>query len=172
MCMTTDPTKAESILAQLSRVLWQQRDLIEVLEYRLEVQQLLMVAGRADRLPIAVGEVEAALEAIRAVEETRLRVVADAAAALGLPHTATLTQIRTAAPEPWDYVLGDHHTAFVRLVASTEELSARSRELAHKGLGETRAAFSQLGGTPTKTYGRHGDRTSLALPPTLVDQQF
>jgi len=170
--MTADHAQAEPILAQLSRVLWQQRDLIEVLEYRLEVQQLLMVAGRADRLPIAVGEVEAALEAIRAVEETRLRVVTEAAAVLGLPRSATLTQIRAVAPEPWDYVLGDHHTAFVRLVASTEELSARSRELAQKGLGETRAAFSQLGGTPTKTYGRHGDHTSLALPPTLVDQQF
>lgn len=170
--MAAEREVVESALAQLSRVLWQQRDLIEVLEYRLEVQQLLMVAGRADRLVIAVGEVEAALESIRTVEETRLEVVAAAARALGLPQAATLTQIRAAAPAPWDFVLGDHHTAFLRLVASTEELSARSRELAQKGLGETRAAFSQLGGAPAQTYGRHGDRGSLALPPTLVDRQF
>ncbi len=170
--MSPERDQVEAALAQLSRVLWQQRDLIEVLEYRLEVQQLLMIAGRSDRLSIAVGEVEGALDAIRTVEETRLRVVAEAATALGLPPTATLTQIRTAAPEPWDFVLGDHHSAFLRLVASTEELSARSRELAQKGLGETRAAFSHLNGAPTKTYGRHGDHSSLSLPPTLVDRQF
>lgn len=170
--MSPERDQVEASLAQLSRVLWQQRDLIEVLEYRLEVQQLLMIAGRSDRLSIAVGEVEGALDAIRTVEETRLRVVAEAATALGLPSTATLTQIRTAAPEPWDFVLGDHHSAFLRLVASTEELSARARELAQKGLGETRAAFSHLNGAQTKTYGRHGDHSSLSLPPTLVDRQF
>lgn len=170
--MAAERAQVEAILAQLSRVLWQQRDLIEVLEYRLEVQQLLMISGKSERLGIAVGEVEAALDSIRSVEEKRLRVVEEAAAALGLPRDATLTQIRAAAPEPWDFVLGDHHSAFLKLVASTEELSARSRELAQKGLGETRSAFSQLSGAPTETYGRHGDRTSLALPPTLVDRQF
>lgn len=170
--MTTAHDPAEQHLAQLSRVLWQQRDLVEVLEYRLEVQQLIMVSGRAERLAMAVGEVEAALDAIRAIEDSRLRVVADAAGALGLPRDATLTQIRSTAPEPWNFVLGDHHTAFLKLVQSTEDLSARNRELAQRGLTDTRNAVGALGGAPTKTYGRHGDRTSLALPPTLVDRQF
>jgi hypothetical protein len=171
--MTTASGPVGSLLPELSRLLWQQRDLIERLVYRLEVQQLIMIAGRADRLPLAVGEVEAALAEIRSVEETRLDVVAKVATALGLPRDATITQIRTHVDPPWDAVLSDHHTAFLRLVASTDELTARNRELAHQGLGDARTAVAHLGGTAVpRTYGKKGDQSTLALPPTLVDQQF
>ena len=170
--MTTDPELAASLLPELSQVLWQQRDLIERLEYRLEVQQLIMVSARTDRLPTAVGEVESAIDDIRVVEERRLGVVRELARALRLAETATITEIRAVVEPPWDYVLTDHHTAFLRLVASTDELTSRNRELAHQGLGDARAAFAHLGGTASQTYGKKGDRTSLSLPPTLVDQQF
>jgi hypothetical protein len=171
--MTTDPAAAETLLPELSRVLWQQRDLIERLEYRLEVQQLIMVSGRSDRLPTAVGEVEAAIAEIRKVEDQRLRVVGDVSRALGLPATATITQIRNTVPAPWDAVLDDHHTSFLRLVASTEELAARNKELAHHGLGEARAAVAHMGGAAApRTYGKKGDKSTLSLPPTLVDRQF
>jgi hypothetical protein len=170
--MTTADDLAESLLPELSRVLWQQRDLIERLEYRLEVQQLIMVAHRTDRLATAVGEVEAAIEQIRLAEERRLQVVREVASALGLPPTATITQIRAVVDPPWDYVLSDHHAAFLRLVASTEELTSRNRELAHHGLGDARTAVAHLGGATPRTYGKKGDRSSLSLPPTLVDQQF
>jgi hypothetical protein len=170
--MTTADDLAESLLPELSRVLWQQRDLIERLEYRLEVQQLIMVSHRADRLAMAVGEVEAAIEQIRLAEDRRLEIVRQVAGALGLPTTATISQIRAVVEPPWDYVLSDHHTAFLRLVASTEELTSRNRELAHQGLGDARTAVAHLGAPAPKTYGKKGDRSSLSLPPTLVDQQF
>jgi hypothetical protein len=170
--MTTADDLAESLLPELSRVLWQQRDLIERLEYRLEVQQLIMVSQRTDRLALAVGEVESAIEQIRVAEDHRLEVVRDVAKSLGLPATATISQIRAVVHPPWDYVLSDHHAAFLRLVTSTEELTTRNRELAHHGLGDARTAVAHLGGVAPKTYGKKGDRSSLALPPTLVDQQF
>jgi len=165
------PTAATDLLAELSRVLWQQRNLIEVLEYRLEVQQLLMISGRAERLALAVGEVEVALTDIRTIEERRVAIVSRAAVALGLPSSATLTQIRSKAPEPWDYVLADHQTELQRLVSSTEDLANRNREVSQRGLADIRSAFDGVDNAVTKTYGRHGDRTSLTLPPTLVNRQ-
>jgi hypothetical protein len=171
--MNTDPAAAEALLPELSRVLWQQRDLIERLEYRLEVQQLIMVSGRSDRLPTAVGEVEAAISEIRKVEEHRLTIVGDVARAHGLPTHATITQIRNVVAPPWDTVLSDHHTSVLRLVASTEELAARNRELAQHGLAEARTAVAHMGGAVApRTYGKTGGQSTLSLPPTLVDRQF
>jgi hypothetical protein len=90
-----------------------------------------------------------------------------------LPAHATITQIRSVVVAPWDAVLSDHHTSFLKLVASTEELAARNKELAHHGLGEARAAVAHMGGgTAPRTYGKKGDKSALSLPPTLVDQQF
>jgi hypothetical protein len=162
---------ASDLLAELSRVLWQQRNLIEVLEYRLEIQQLLMIAGKTARLALAVGEVEVALADIRSVEERRVSVVSRTAVSMGLPSSATLTQIRNQAPEPWDYVLADHQTELQRLVASTEDLANRNREVSQRSLADIRSAFETVDGPVTKTYGRHGDRSSLQLPPTLVNRQ-
>ena len=103
----------ESLMAELSRVLWQQRALIEVLQYRLEVQQLMMSAGRDQRLPLAVEEVELTLADIRHLEDLRDRVVRDAAVSLGLAADATLTQICARVEAPWDFVLGDHQPSSV-----------------------------------------------------------
>lgn len=165
-------TPAEPLLAELSRVLWQQRALIEVLQYRLEVQQLMMVAGRDQRLPMAVEEVELTLADIAHVEELRDRVVRDVAAELGLPPGATITQICERAEAPWDFVLGDHQTNLLMLVADAEELATRNKELAHRGLEDSRTLFRQMNGEVTvSAYGRSGSRTStLALPPSLVDR--
>ena len=171
--MDTDRATAEGLLPELSRVLWQQRDLIERLEYRLEVQQLIMISGRSDRLPTAVGEVEAAIGEIRRIEDQRLRIVGDVARAHGLSPDATITQLRNVVAPPWDTVLSDHHTSFLRLVASTEELAARSRELAQHGLAEARTAVAHMGGAAApRTYGKTGGQSTLSLPPTLVDRQF
>lgn len=162
----------ESLMAELSRVLWQQRALIEVLQYRLEVQQLMMAAGRDQRLPLAVEEVELTLADIRHLEDLRDRVVHDAAVSLGLPADATLTQICARVEAPWDFVLGDHQTNLLMLVNDAEEIAGRNRELAQRGLEDSRTLFRQISGdVPVSAYGRSGSRTStLALPPSLLDR--
>lgn len=162
---------ATARLGDLSRVLWRQRQLIELLEYRLEVQQLLQVSGRNERLVLAVADVETALGDIGASEVERLGIVAECSVALGLDVGASLRELTGAAPEPWNYVLADHQTALLAAVATTEALASANRELANKGLGDARRALEHLGSTtPTTAYGRHGDRPALALPPTLVDR--
>lgn len=164
----------DELLAELSRVLWQQRALVEVLGYRLEVQQLLMISGRDQRLPLAVGEVEGTLAEIRRVEELRDRITADCAAAMGLDRQATLTMIRDRCGDPWDSVLGDHQVKLLELATDAEELAARNRELAGRGMEDARQMVRRLGGEPAtvSAYSRRGDRPAagLALPPSLVDR--
>src|SRR5690606_13328989 len=85
-------------LAELTRLLWAQRELISELEFRLEVQQLIMTNGRHDRLHLAVADVESVLDRIRTLEDQRLGVVAECAIELGLPVGASLQQLIDAAP--------------------------------------------------------------------------
>lgn len=169
MAGNNDP--ARQLFAPLSQVLWRQRELIDLLAYRLECQQFILMASRTERLAFAVGEVEGVLAEIRKVEDRRLSLVGQAAAALGLPADATLSSIRAAAPAPWDHVLGDHQTELLRLVSRTEELATRNREISQRGLADTQSILA-AGQTNVEAYGRHGGRGGLALPPTLVDRSF
>jgi len=163
-------TPLAGILGDLSRLLWEQRELIGLLEFRLEVQQLLTIAGRPERLPLAISDIEGVMERIRMSEDVRLGVVAECSVLLGLGVGASLRELTAATPDPWNFVLEDHQTALLQLVASTEELAATNRELAAKGVTESRRAFETVGDSPVTAYGRHGDRPGLALPPTLVDR--
>jgi len=144
--------------------------LIGILEYRLEVQQLLTTAGRTERLALAVADVDAVLERIRMSEDVRLGIVAECAVLLGLGVGASLRDLTSVAPDPWGFVLMDHQTALMQLVASTEAIAATNRELAAKGIAESRRGFEHMGAPPVTAYGRTGNRTGLALPPTLVDR--
>jgi hypothetical protein len=157
-------------LAELTRLLWRQRELIGELQYRLEVQQLVMTNGRQDRLHLAVADVESVLDRIRDLEDQRLGVVAECAVQLGLPVGASLQQLIEASPDPWAFALADHQAELLRLVADTEELAAANRSLAVRGAEESRHAFATLGVGPGTTYGRDGGRSGLGLPPTLVDR--
>jgi hypothetical protein len=157
-------------LAELTRLLWTQRELIGELEYRLEVQQLVMTNGRHDRLHLAVADVESVLDRIRVLEERRLGVVAECAVELGLPVGASLRELIAASPDPWQFALADHQAELLRIVTSTEELAASNRALAARGIEESRHAFATIGASSVTGYGRNGDRPHLELPPTLVDR--
>lgn len=169
---TTDQSAA--MLEELSRVLWKQRELIDQLQYRLEVQQMVLVASRADRLPLALADVEAAMDAIRVVEQRRDTVVRDCAERFGLPDNATITQLRSAAAEPWKTVLAEHQQALLVQVAATEQTSAASREFATRGAAELRGVLNEItGNSSTTAYGPTGARAahSPSIRPALLDRE-
>ena len=169
---TTDQTAA--MLEELSRVLWKQRELIDQLQYRLELQQLVLAASRADRLPLALADVEAAMDAIRVVEQQRDAVVRDCAERFGLPDNATITQLRESAPEPWRTVLVDHQQALLAQVAATEQTAAANREFASRGAAALRGVLNEItGNTPTTGYGPSGTATttSTLIRPALLDRE-
>src|SRR5919107_4550897 len=88
-------------LTELSSVLWRTRELMELLLFKLEEEQLLLAAGRARWLAHATREVEMVLEELKTVELSRA-VASDAAAVeLGLGPNASLRALADAAPPPW-----------------------------------------------------------------------
>jgi hypothetical protein len=72
-------------LREVSAILWRQRHLLELLLFKLDEEQLVLVAGRTRWLPRATREVEMVLEEIRQTELERALEVSRVALDLGLP---------------------------------------------------------------------------------------
>jgi hypothetical protein len=158
-------------LGELVRVLWRQRTLIETLQYRLEVQQLLCASGRDARLQLAVDEVEAAMDDLRRAERQRDDIVRGCSGQLGLGPDATLAEIRDRVDEPFKSLLADHQAALLSLVAEAEELARHNRELALRGANNTRALLDAVtGGSAPSPYGPHAVRGVLGAP-ALLDRE-
>ena len=102
-------------LTELSSTLWHERELLELLLFKLEEEQLLLAAGRSRWLGNATREVEMVLEELRRAELTRAIEVGTVAGALGLPEDASLRDLAEHAPVPWDDILRQHRTAFLTL---------------------------------------------------------
>lgn len=58
-------------MEDLSSVLWRERELLETLLYKLEVEQLVLAGGRSHWLATAAREVERVLDRIREIEVLR-----------------------------------------------------------------------------------------------------
>lgn len=105
----------------LSDVLWHERDLLELLAHRLDVEQVLLETGRTKRIALAARETETALDENRTAELARTAEAEAAAVALDLPPHASLGELAEAAPPPWDDILIEHREALRELV---EEITA------------------------------------------------
>jgi len=129
---------------KLSQVLWRERELLETLQYRLEVEQLVMAGGQTRWLAHAAREVEEAVDALREMELLRAVAADEAAAAAGLAANPSLAQLVEAAEEPWRSILADHREAFAATSEEIERVAATNRVLIANGL---RAAHETLLGT-------------------------
>ena len=107
----------------LSDILWHQRDLLDVLAHRLEIESLLLSSGRTKRLSLAARETQSVLEETRTAELARATEVVAAASLLGLTPTASLAEIAAAAPPPWDEIFTGHREALLELV---DEINAQN----------------------------------------------
>ena len=152
-------------MEDLSSVLWRERELLETLLFKLEVEQLVLATGRTRWLPTAAREIEEVLDAIRETELLRA-VLADAVAqALGLEPNPTLQQIADASDEPWKSIWLDHRETFVSVSAEITAMAENNRELLTSGYQAAKATLLSLSETPG-TYNADGSavterRTSL-----------
>jgi hypothetical protein len=141
----------------LAHTLWREQRLLDVLLYRMEVQQLVMAAGRGRWIERASFDVEAALEELGEHELIRSMQVADVAPLLGLRPDASLRELVASAPEPWCDILRDHQQSFLELVARVEETSLANRDLLRRSMATMRELLSSGdGAAPAEGYGRTG----------------
>ena len=132
-------------MEKLSLILWRERELLELLAYKLEAEQLVLASGRTRWLAHSTREVEEVLETLRETEVLRAVAADEAAERIGLPPASTLARIAEAAPEPWRAILDDHRTAFVAATREISELAESNRGLITAGYRSARETLLALG---------------------------
>jgi hypothetical protein len=147
--------------AALSNSLFRSRTLLELLLFKLEVEQLLLSAGSTRWLSYATREVEAVLSSLREGELDRAIHAESVADSVGLPHGATLGEIADAAPSPWDEVLRAHRTELQRLVHEIAAVADTNRDLLARQQATVAKLLTELGPQPfldePATYSRSGN---------------
>ncbi len=157
-------------MEDLSSVLWRERELLETLAYKLEVEQLVLAAGRSHWLAAAAREVETVLEHIRDLEVLRAVEVDDVAEELGLDPNPSLREIADASDEPWRSIWLDHREAFTTVAAQITRLSESNRELLTAGYQAAQATLLSLSES-SGTYGSDGSVASSRRS-ALVDRSL
>ena len=135
---------------ELSGVLWRERELLELLLFKLEEEQMVLATGRTRWLAHATREVEFVLrqireaELLRAVELERLEpVVGD--------REASLADLADAAPAPWGELFASHRRAFLTFTSEITALAEANRDLLGNGVRAVAEALADVGGS-ARTY--------------------
>ena len=128
-------------LSEVSNILWRERQLLELLVFKLEEEQLVLASGRTRWLSHATREVETILGEIKRVELERAMAVAGAVGELGLSDTPSLRELAAIAPTPWDGIFVEHRRALLTLAQEIESITKSNRDmLAARTAGRARGA--------------------------------
>src|SRR3954471_8616980 len=149
----------------LSTLLWREQELLDLLLFKAEEKQYLIVTGKTRWLARIAHEIEVVLDQLRTLEVERSAATEAIAARLGLPANPSLKQVAEAAPAPWDDLFAKHHEALLVLVTELRSLSDANRELIEGGLAAIGDALMQVRTPSAGTYdstGRHDDGSHRA----------
>ncbi len=156
-------------MEKLSLILWRERELLELLAYKLELEQLVLTSGRTRWLTHSTREVEDVLVEIRETEVLRAIAADEAAAEVGLAPNPALSALAAAAAEPWTTILDDHRQAFLSITGEIREISETNKGMLAAGYRSARETLMAIGGTAD---GYAFDGTAVVDVPRrrLVDQ--
>lgn len=143
---------------ELSMQLWRERELLELLLFKLEEQELLLAAGRSRWMHFANRELEQVLEAMRTAGIARVVEAESVAEEWGAPEGASIRQLIEHAPEgAWREVLTDHLRAMTKLTDEIGRLRDANSEQLRAVLRATQETIAGLG-DETGEYTTQGDR--------------
>lgn len=147
-------------LSEVSNLLWRERQLLELLIFKLEEEQLLLVNERTRWLGHAAREVEQVLDEVKVAELARAVEVDALAGILGLESNASLRELAEAAPSPWGHIFRDHRQAFLTLTSDIAQMAETNRELITKGQRAVQETLAWLGEQSVETYSQQGTSTN------------
>lgn len=104
-----------------------------MLLYKLDVESLVLAAGRTRWLGTATHEVELVIEHVQQAELLRAIEVDELAAELGLEPAPTLAALIDALEEPWRDVFVQHRQALVAIAAEIEGAVRTNKQLLKSG---------------------------------------
>ncbi len=170
--MVDTDTAGTAGMDNLSQVLWREREMLEALAYRLEVERLVLASGRTRWLVNATRDIEDLIEDLRATEVLRAATADEAAAALGLTPNPSLAALAEAAPDPWSAILRDHREALIGLARDIAEASEDAKGLLTAGYRSARETLLAIGGTTSSSYTHAGTVVADAPRHHLVDRSL
>lgn len=157
---------------RLSQVLWRERELLETLAYKLEVERMVLATGRTRWLVNVTREIEDVLEDLRATEVLRATAADEVAEGLGLTPNPSLGALAEAASDPWQSILVDHRDAMLGLAREIAETAEDAKGLITAGYRSARETLLAIGGTTTASYTPAGQAVVEAASPRLVDRSL
>src|SRR6478609_5385812 len=95
----------EDPMEKLSQILWRERELLDSLLFKLEMEQLVLGSGRTRWLARAAKEVALVLEMLRETEILRSVAADEAAESIGLSSNPSLRSLAESVDEPWRSIL-------------------------------------------------------------------
>ena len=146
--------------SDLSALLWRERELLELLTFKLEVEQLLLTAGRTRWIDHATREVEQVLDRLRGTGLERSVAVAELAREWGTADDAPLRDLVDSAPAgPWGEIFGAHLAAMTELTERIGRLRDENERFLRAAARATQEALA--GSVPDDaplTYDAQGQR--------------
>lgn len=156
---------------ELSAVLWRERELLEVLHYKLEVERMLLANGAERWIGRATQEIEYVTGRLREIGLTRAVEADEVGAELGLAGEPTLREIVEATgDEVWRELLASHLAALLRLtgaITAIRDDNERMLRAANRAVQESLAGL----GTLPSGYDASG-RAAEHPTPRLVDEEI
>ncbi|WP_159708734.1 flagellar protein FlgN [Arthrobacter sp. 18067] len=156
---------------ELSALLWRERELLDLLTFKLEEEQLLLTAGKSRWLPHGTREVEQVLDRVSKAGLARTVEIAAVAEQWGLSPECSLAELAAAAPDPaWAEVLSSHLSAMRQQTLAIKELRDANEQFLRAAVRSTQETLADLK-PAAGTYDSHG-RTGETSAAHLVDRQF
>lgn len=135
---------------ELSTVLWRERELLEMLLFKLEEEQLLLTAGKSKWLQHATREVEQVMERLRKSGLERTVEVAALAQEWGTRDDASLRELAEApAAGPWREVFEAHLTAMMQLTEEIAALRDANTRFLRAAMRSTQETLASVDAAPT-----------------------
>jgi len=156
--------------AEVSTMLWRERDALEQLLYKLVTEQLIVSSGRTRWLAQANEEIEAVLQQLRGTEVLRAAESDVLAEQLGLPLGASLAELSEVADEPWGTLYQEHRRALLSLMTEIQQVTAENRRMLAAGAKAVRETLLSVSET-VRTYDASGTAQAATDRPRLMDEQ-
>jgi hypothetical protein len=148
---------------ELSASLWRERELLELLVFKLTEEQLLLTSGKARWLQYATQEVEQVMNKLRTAGLARSIEVSSLAEDWGVDENSTLRELTVhSTDDTWRDILTAHLVAMTELTREIQELRDLNVQYLRVAIRSTQEALAHDGST-SGTYDAKGvTETSLA----------
>ncbi len=148
---------------ELSAVLWRERELLELLTFKLEEEQLLLTAGKSRWIEHATREVEQVLDRLRAAGLERTVEVAVVAEEWGTHGETPLRELVDHAPDgPWADIFSSHLRAMTELTRQIKQLRDENEQFLRAAARSTQETLATVSADPATYDARGAGRTTTA----------